>query len=142
MSWPRYDALRTVAVIDAPSDKLPQGLGGFRRETVGIVQRGAIDLGFAASAAPDQVRLQSDDGVAAARFPALHAFQQKGIVACRAAAFEAQLEIGGDRRFHVRHQPRVKQLGAALAILGCKSIKRGFHAHVGCFPDRLTGRRR
>ena len=56
----------------------------------------AVDLGPAAAAAPDQVRLEADDRIPPARRAALHAFQQEGV-----GLAVGELEEGGDRGFEV-----------------------------------------
>ena len=57
----------------------------------GAFQRGAVDLGFAVAATPDQVGHQADDGVTPARFAPLDGFEQKA-----RAIFQRKLQHGGD----------------------------------------------
>ncbi len=84
---------------------------GFLRH-IGAARQGMmIDLGHIAAAAPDQIGFQADDGIAAARFPALHAFQQEGIL----LAF-AQLEKSRDWRFQIGDKAAEQDLRPAGPI--------------------------
>jgi hypothetical protein len=80
-------------------------------EFIGRRARVAVDLGFAVAAAPDQIRLDADHRIAPARFAALDAFHQEGVV----AAF-GEFQECGNRRFEIGDQPRVKRLRAARIV--------------------------
>ena len=82
-----------------------------RLERIRRAARAAVDLGFAVAAAPDQIGLEADDGIASARLAALHALEQERVV----AAF-GEFEIGGNRRVEIGYAPRIDRLGAALVI--------------------------
>src|SRR5205085_1044294 len=75
------------------------------REAAGIGPRTPIDLRLAVATAPDQVGLEADDRVTAARLAALNALKQEGVVAPL-----AKLEEGGNRSLEVRDQPCAKNL--------------------------------
>ena len=97
-----------------------QRLGGLGHEHI-AAEGIAIDFSHAVPAAPDQVRLQPDDGIAAAGLAALDAFQQEGIVLAI-----AELQEGRNRRLHVGDQPRINKLRAARLIPGSE-ICEGSH---------------
>ena len=87
-----------AAFRDQRAQRLERRLGA-GREGVGLGARAAVDLGLRAVGAPDQIRLEPDDRIAAAHRAAFHRLQQK---AHRLAA--AELEEGRDRRLQVGDQ--------------------------------------
>src|SRR6185437_1032484 len=87
----------------------------------------AIDLGLVPGAAPDHVRLEADDRVAAAHRAALYRFQQEGV-----GPAVGQLEIGGDRRFEVGDQFGPDELRLAPVIGTGEGVELGRDGHVYC----------
>ena len=80
----------------------------------GDVEAGApVDLGLALAAAPDQVRLETDERVAAADRPALDRFQQEAV-----GAAVGQLEHRRNRRLQVGDQRRPDDLRPSGGIGG------------------------
>src|SRR5579872_420955 len=91
-----------------------------------------VDLGHVAAAAPDQIGLEADDGIAASRFPALDAFQQEGVL----LAF-AQFEEGRDRRLQIRDQAAEQDLRPSGSI----DLRKGFEIWRQTQERLTTGRR-
>jgi len=118
---PRFRLLRLIASTTNLDwlllTKRPDRIEPILKRTLGVlldtkrvrrIARAAVDLGAAVAAAPDEIGLEADDGIAAARLSALHAFQQERIVASL-----AELQEDGDRRLEIGDQARVDSLPAA-----------------------------
>ena len=107
-----------------------QGAQGLERrsleglEGLDVEERPAVDLGGGPAAAPDQVRLEADEGVAPDGGPALDRLEEAGI-----APPVAQLEEGRDRRFQVGHQGGPDHLGAARVVGLAEVLEVGRRAH-------------
>jgi hypothetical protein len=82
---------------------------GFER--LGVEARGAVDLRLVAVGAPDQVRLQADEGIAAADRAALHRFQQEAV-----GTAVGQLHEGRNGGLQVGDDLRVDDLAAAFVM--------------------------
>ncbi len=100
---------------------------GLRRELAAGDGVSASDLGLVPAAAPDEVGLHGDDGVPAAPGAALNGLEQEGV-----GASVADLQIGGDRRLQVVHQPRPDHLGLSVRVGALKAV-------VGRFDHDGTG---
>src|SRR5262245_16926166 len=83
-----------------------------------------LDFRLPVAAAPDDVRIQPYDRIAAARFAALHAFEQKGVL-----LFLTELEKDGNGRFEVGHQPHEDRLRPALFVFGRERRKAWRYIH-------------
>ena len=86
-----------------------------------------VDLRAALAAAPDEIGLDSDDGIATARFPALDAFEQESVV-----ALAGQLQIGGNRCFEIGYSPRKDSLSgtAPKGVRESRKVRLDFHPHI------------
>jgi hypothetical protein len=94
-------------------------------------QRLAIDFGDVAAAAPDQIRLEANDGIAAACLAALNAFQQERIFPRPPFGIHTQLQESGNRRLQVGDMTGIDRLGLVLVIDACESREIRFDfAHV------------
>src|SRR6185437_9801769 len=98
-----------------------------RLEGMRIDAGAAVDLGLVPGAAPDHVRLEADDRVAAAHRTALDRFQQEGV-----GPAVGQLEIGGDRRLEVGDQLGPDELRLAPVVSAREGVELGRDGHVYC----------
>jgi hypothetical protein len=105
-------------------------------ECVGFGASRAIDLGFRAVRAPDQIRLDPDDRIAAAYGTAFHRLEQEAH--CFAAA---KLQKGGDRRLKIGHQCGPHHLRLSAPVVVGESAFRRLNLHeIGycCEPPPMT----
>ena len=98
--------LSAISARSAASGGSGQGV-----KASGFAARVAVDLGAAAVGAPDQIRLDADDRMAAAHRAAFHQLEQE---AHRLAA--AELEERRDRRLQVGDQRRPHHLRFAAGV--------------------------
>src|SRR5262249_7002709 len=87
----------------------------------------AVDLGLVLEAAPDHVRLEADDRIAAAYRAALDRFQQEG-----GGATVRPLEISPDRRLEVGDQLAPDELRLAPVIRVGEGVELRRDGHVYC----------
>ena len=91
------------------------------------------NLGTAVARAPDEIRFDADDGVAAARFPALYALEQEGVVAGL-----CQFQPGRDRCLEIGNPPREQYLAAALAIIPLEDVEIRLDLHRSSYDPPVT----
>ncbi len=109
---------------------------GASDECIGVGAGRAIDLGLRAVRAPDQIRLDPDDRIAATHGTALHRLEQEAH--CFAAA---KLQKGGDGRLKIGHQRGPHHLRLSAAVVVGEDAFRRLNLHeIGycCDPPPTT----
>ena len=104
-----------------------------RLERLGVSARAAIDRGLAVMRAPDEVRLEADDRIAAAHRAALDRLEQE------AHGFAtAELQEGGDRRLEIGDERRPNDLRFAARVPRGKGVLGRLDLHDYCSVEPPT----
>ena len=95
-----------------------------RREAVGLVAHPAVDLGTSRHGAPDEIGVETDDGIASAHCAALHQFQQEAH-----GARAGDLEKRRHRGFEIRDQrgPDDLRLAAGVSLGKRRCLRLDLH---------------